>query len=196
MTAARKMGVPVVSYDRLILDSDANAYVSFDNIKVGEMQAGSLVKLKPKGNYVKMGSAPTDYNAKLLRIGQDHILDPLVKKGDIKIVGDQWSNDWLAVNALKNMENILTRTKNKVDAVVDSYDGTAGGCIQALAEQNWRARSGVGTGRGTGGLPAHRGRHPDHDGLQARAFPGGQSSGDRGEAGQGRSAHGKARHYQ
>jgi D-xylose transport system substrate-binding protein len=136
VTAARKMGVPVVSYDRLILDSDVNAYVSFDNIKVGELQAGFLVKLKPKGNYVKMGGAPTDYNAKLLRIGQDKILDPLVRKGDIKIVGDQWSNDWLAVNALKNMENILTQNKNKVDAVVDSYDGTAGGCIQALAEQN------------------------------------------------------------
>jgi D-xylose transport system substrate-binding protein len=51
-------------------------------------------------------------------------------------VGDQWSNDWLAVNALKNMENILTRNNNRVDAVLDSYDGTAGGSIQALAEQN------------------------------------------------------------
>lgn len=133
--SAHKMGVPVVSYDRLILDSDVDAYVSFDNIKVGEMQAATLVKLKPKGNYVLMGGAPTDYNAILLRKGQRNILDPLVKKGDIKIVGDQWSNDWLAVNALKNMENILTRTNNQVDAVVDSYDGTAGGSIQALAEQ-------------------------------------------------------------
>ncbi len=133
--SAHKMGVPVLSYDRLILDSDVDAYVSFDNVKVGELQASTLVKLKPKGNYVLMGGAPTDYNAILLRKGQRNILDPLVKKGDIKIVGDQWSNDWLAVNALKNMENILTRTNNKVDAVVDSYDGTAGGSIQALAEQ-------------------------------------------------------------
>ncbi len=133
--AAHKMGVPVLSYDRLILDSDVDAYVSFDNIKVGELMAQTLVNLKPKGNYVLMGGAPTDYNAILLRKGQRMILDPLVAKGDIKIVGDQWSNDWLAVNALKNMENILTKNDNKVDAVVDSYDGTAGGSIQALAEQ-------------------------------------------------------------
>lgn len=133
--AAHKMGVPVVSYDRLILDSDVDAYVSFDNIKVGELMASTLVKLKPKGNYVLMGGAPTDYNAILLRKGQRMVLDPLVAKGDIKIVGDQWSNDWLAVNALKNMENILTKNNNKVDAVVDSYDGTAGGSIQALTEQ-------------------------------------------------------------
>jgi len=133
--AAHKMNVPVLSYDRLILDSDVDAYVSFDNIKVGELMAQTLVNLKPKGNYVLMGGAPTDYNAILLRKGQRMILDPLVAKGDIKIVGDQWSNDWLAVNALKNMENILTMNDNKVDAVVDSYDGTAGGSIQALAEQ-------------------------------------------------------------
>jgi D-xylose transport system substrate-binding protein len=133
--AAHKMGVPVLSYDRLILDSDVDAYVSFNNVRVGEMMASTLVKLKPKGNYVLMGGAPTDYNAILVRKGQRNILDPLVAKGDIKIVGDQWSNDWLAVNALKNMENILTRTNNQVDAVVDSYDGTAGGSIQALAEQ-------------------------------------------------------------
>ncbi len=133
--AAHKAGVPVLAYDRLVLDSDVDAYVSFDNIKVGEMQAGELVKRKPKGNYVLMGGAPTDYNAILFRKGQRLVLDPLAAKGDIKIVGDQWSNDWLAVNALKNMENILTRTNNQVDAVVDSYDGTAGGSIQALAAQ-------------------------------------------------------------
>jgi D-xylose transport system substrate-binding protein len=133
--SSHKMGVPVLSYDRLILDSDVDAYVSFDNIKVGEMQASTLVKLKPTGNYVLMGGAPTDYNAILFRKGQMNVLDPLVKKGDIKIVGDQWADDWLAVNALKKMENILTKNDNKVDAVVDSYDGTAGGDIQALTEQ-------------------------------------------------------------
>jgi len=133
--AAHKMGVPILSYDRLILDSDVDAYVSFDNIKVGEMQASSLVQLKPKGNYILMGGAPTDYNAILFRKGQMNVLDPLIKKGDIKIVGDQWADDWLAINALKKTENILTKNNNKVDAIVDSYDGTAGGDIQALAEQ-------------------------------------------------------------
>lgn len=133
--AAHKMGVPVLSYDRLILDSDVDAYVSFDNIKVGELQASTLVKLRPKGNYVLMGGAPTDYNAILFRKGQRIVLDPFIKKGDIKIVGDQWADDWLPVNALKKMENILTKNNNQVDAVVDSYDGTAGGDIQALSEQ-------------------------------------------------------------
>jgi len=64
-----------------------------------------------------------------------NIVQPLVDKGDIKIVSDQWAKDWQAVEALKIMENALTRTGNKVDAVVASNDGVAGGAIQALGEQ-------------------------------------------------------------
>jgi D-xylose transport system substrate-binding protein len=130
--AAHKVGVPVLAYDRLITNCDLDMYVSFDNVKVGELQAGYLAQRRPKGNYVLMGGAPTDHNALLVREGQVKVLKPYIDRGDIKIVGDQWSNDWLAINALKNMENILTRTRNQVDAVVDSYDGTAGGSIQAL----------------------------------------------------------------
>jgi D-xylose transport system substrate-binding protein len=89
----------------------------------------------PKGNYVLIGGAPSDNNALLLREGQMKPLKPLVEKGDIKIVSDQFAKDWQAIEALKIMENALTRAANKVDAVVVSNDGTAGGAIQALAEQ-------------------------------------------------------------
>ena len=85
---------------------------------VGELQAEYLVKRKPTGNYVLIGGAPTDNNALLFRKGQMKVLQPLVDKGDIKIVSDQWAKDWQAVEALKIMENALTRTNNKVDAVV------------------------------------------------------------------------------
>jgi D-xylose transport system substrate-binding protein len=134
--SAHKLGVPVIAYDRLIMDSDLDLYISFDNVKVGEYQAQYLVQRKPKGNYVLIGGAPTDNNAKLFRQGQMNILSPLLKSGDIKIVTDQWADDWLPVKALQIMENALTQNHNQVDAVVVSNDGTAGGAIQALAEQN------------------------------------------------------------
>lgn len=133
--SAHKAGVPVIAYDRLIMDSDLDLYISFDNVKVGELQADYLVKRRPKGNYVLIGGAPTDNNAKLFRQGQMNVLKPYVKRGDIKVVADQWANDWLPVEALKHMENALTKNKNQVDAVVASNDGTAGGAIQALNEQ-------------------------------------------------------------
>ena len=133
--SAHKSGVPVIAYDRLITDCDLDLYVSFDNVRVGELQGEYISKRVPKGNYVLIGGAPTDNNAKLFRQGQMNILKPLIDKGDIKVVADQWANDWLPVEALKIMENALTINKNKVDAVVVSNDGTAGGAIQALAEQ-------------------------------------------------------------
>lgn len=133
--AAHKVGVPVIAYDRLIRDCDLDLYVTFDPEKVGEEQADYAVKHKPKGNYVLIGGAPTDNNAVLVRQGQMKILQPYIDRGDIKIVADQWATDWQPVEALKIMENALTKNNNKVDAVVVSNDGTAGGVVQALNEQ-------------------------------------------------------------
>jgi D-xylose transport system substrate-binding protein len=133
---ARKAGIKVVSYDRLILGADVDAYISFDNEKVGEMQARGVYDARPKGNYFLLGGAPTDNNAKMLREGQLKILQPAIDNGNIKIVGQQWVPEWSASTALRIMEDALTENNNKIDAVVASNDGTAGGAIQALAAQH------------------------------------------------------------
>jgi D-xylose transport system substrate-binding protein len=132
---AKKANIKVLSYDRLILNADIDAYISFDNAKVGEMQAEGVVQVKPKGNYYLLGGAPTDNNAKILREGQMKVLQPLIDKGDIKIVGKQWVKDWSPSEAMSIIENALTANNNKIDAIVASNDGTAGGAIQALTSQ-------------------------------------------------------------
>ncbi|NNM53566.1 MAG: substrate-binding domain-containing protein [Spirochaetales bacterium] len=132
--AAQK--VPVISYDRLILDTPNIAlYVSFDNVKVGEMQGEWLTKAVPKGNYLIMSGDPGDNNAKLFKQGAMNVIEPLVKKGDIKIVGDQAVANWLPSNALTIVEQALTANKNKINAILAPNDGTAGGAIQALNAQ-------------------------------------------------------------
>ncbi|MGF6274850.1 D-xylose transport system substrate-binding protein [Massilia sp. UYP11] len=132
---AKKAKIKVLSYDRLILNADIDAYISFDNKAVGELQAQSIVAIKPKGNYYLLGGAPTDNNAKILREGQMKVLQPLIDKGDIKVVGRQWVKDWSPSEAMSIVENALTANGNKIDAVVASNDATAGGAIQALAAQ-------------------------------------------------------------
>src|SRR6516225_5898375 len=132
---AKKAGIKVVSYDRLILDADIDAYISFDNEKVGELQAKGVYDAQPKGNYFLLGGAPTDNNAKMLREGQLKVLKPAIDRGDIKVVGQQWVPEWSASTALRIMEDALTANNNKIDAVVASNDGTAGGAIQALSAQ-------------------------------------------------------------
>jgi D-xylose transport system substrate-binding protein len=112
-----------------------DAEVTFDNVGVGAMQAEGVIKVKPKGNYYLLGGDANNNNSHLLRDGQLKALKPYVDRGDIKILGDQWIKDWSPVEALSVTENILTANKNKVDAIVASNDGLAGGAIQALTGQ-------------------------------------------------------------
>ncbi|WNN44369.1 D-xylose ABC transporter substrate-binding protein [Winslowiella toletana] len=135
ITEAKREGIKVLAYDRMINNADIDFYISFDNEKVGEMQAKSLTERVPQGNYFLMGGSPVDNNARLFRDGQMKVLKPLIDSGKIKVVGDQWVDAWLPENALKIMENALTANSNKIDAVVASNDATAGGAIQALSAQ-------------------------------------------------------------
>jgi D-xylose transport system substrate-binding protein len=127
-----KKGVKVIAYDRLIKSAKIAAYVSFDNVDVGRNQAKGVLAVKDSGNFVLLGGSPTDNNAHLFRAGQMEVLNPLIKAGKIKIVADQWVENWDPANAKKLMENILTATGKKFDAVVASNDGTALGALEAM----------------------------------------------------------------
>jgi D-xylose transport system substrate-binding protein len=129
---AHRQGVPVISYDRLIKNSDVDLYVSHQVVKIGEMQGKYAVDHVPKGNYVLIGGAQTDNNAILLRQGQMKPLKPAIDRGDIKIVADQYARDWLASEAHRITEDALTKSGNDIQAIVASNDGTAGGAISAL----------------------------------------------------------------
>lgn len=131
--------IPVIAYDRLILNSNIAYYLTFDNVKVGEVQATYAVERLPKdrpARIVRIYGAPTDNNAKLFKQGQDNVILPLVKAGKIEVVHEDWAKDWKPEEAKKIMNAALTRAgKDKpIDAVVVSNDGTAGGAIQALLE--------------------------------------------------------------
>jgi D-xylose transport system substrate-binding protein len=130
--AAHRQKVPVISYDRLIKNSDVDLYVSHQVEKIGEMQAEYALKRIPKGNYVLIGGAPTDNNALLLRKGQMNVLKPAIDRGDIKVISDQFAKEWRADEALRITEDALTKTGNDIQAIVASNDGTAGGAISAL----------------------------------------------------------------
>ena len=132
LAKAKQRNIPVIAYDRLI-EQPGVYYITFDNKEVGRMQARAVFSMKPRGNYVMIKGSPTDPNADFLREGQQEVLDGAIKSGAIKIVGEEYTEGWKPEVAQKNMEQILTRNGNKVDAVVASNDGTAGGVVAALS---------------------------------------------------------------
>jgi D-xylose transport system substrate-binding protein len=127
-------GIPVIGYDRLIENTSA-FYITFDNKEVGRMQARAVFAVKPAGNYAFIKGSSADPNADLLFAGQTEVLKDAIGAGTIKNAGEAYTDGWLPANAQKNMEQILTKNNNKIDAVVASNDGTAGGAIAALSAQ-------------------------------------------------------------
>ncbi|RLL48395.1 D-xylose ABC transporter substrate-binding protein [Oceanobacillus piezotolerans] len=140
---AHSAGIKVLSYDRLVRNSEIDFYISYDNEMVGEFQANVITEIVPKGKYVYIGGAETDYNAHLIKKGVFNVLHPLIEQGDITIVYDQWSKDWLPENAYASMEEALKANKNDIDAVIAANDATAGKAIQALAEQGLEGKVAV-----------------------------------------------------
>ncbi len=130
---AQQAGIKVISYDRLVKNANIDLYISFDNEMVGEMQATALTQLVPKGKYVYIGGAATDNNAHLFRKGVYNVLKPLIDRGDITVVYDQWTTDWMPAHAFENMQAALQANHYEVDAVIAANDATAGGVIEALA---------------------------------------------------------------
>ena len=127
-------GIPVIGYDRLIENPKA-FYITFDNKEVGRLQAQAVVKAVPKGNYVIIKGNSADPNADFLRSGMEEIIGDAVKSGDIKIVGESYTDNWDPANAQKEMEQFLTKNNNDVQAVLAENDGMAGGVVAALTAQ-------------------------------------------------------------
>jgi putative multiple sugar transport system substrate-binding protein len=151
LKTAKDSDIPVISYDRLIRDTDAvDYYTTFDNEKVGVLQATSLVNgLKARGkapyNVELFAGSPDDNNATFFWNGAMKVLQPMIDSGDIKVVSGQTKFDqaailrWDPATAQKRMEDILTKsyTQETVDGVLSPYDGLSLGIIAALKSNGY-----------------------------------------------------------
>jgi D-xylose transport system substrate-binding protein len=134
--AAKSASIKVLSYDRLVQNSDVDLYVSFDRVDIGRMQAEYLIKHAPKGNYVLIAGSPNDEGAKTLHDAQMKVLQPYIDRGDIKVIADGYTKDWLPSDAYLFMLKAIDSAHGNIAAVLASNDGLAGGAIQALREHN------------------------------------------------------------
>ena len=134
--AAIDQGVPVIAYDRLIESPDA-LYVSFDNVRVGEMQAEAVLEVVSEGNFVIIKGNGADANSDFLRQGYTNVGIPDVGENSdtITIVGETYTDNWDPALAQTHMEQFLTENNNEVDAVLSENDGMAGGVVAALEAQ-------------------------------------------------------------
>lgn len=139
--------IPVISYDRLIMNSPyVDYYATFDNFKVGVLQAGYIetaLGLKDgKGpfNIELFAGSPDDNNAKFFFDGAMSVLQPYITSGKLVVKSGQTAYAqvgtlrWDGATAQARMDNILSKnyTTAKVDAVLSPYDGISIGIISSL----------------------------------------------------------------
>src|SRR5258708_20568193 len=125
-------GIPLASYDDVIMNASHAAFIGRDPKEGGIAAATAVVAAIPKGNYALIGGDPGQTASTKMQEGYRQVLEPLVKKGDIKIVLDQFTHKWKTEPAQAHAENTLTRNANKVNAFLVSYDGMSLGVLQAV----------------------------------------------------------------
>ena len=131
---AKQSKVPVISYDRLVTNAPVDYYISFDNVKVGQLQAQALTsKLKtdgkPTGPITMVNGAPTDNNAKLFKQGATGVFN----KSGVKIAKSYDTPDWSPDKAQTEMQQAITALGNNgFNGAYAANDGTAGGVIAAM----------------------------------------------------------------
>ncbi|MCL2034395.1 MAG: sugar-binding protein [Oscillospiraceae bacterium] len=148
LTAAAQDGVKVISYDRLLVDTDAiSYYATFDNEGVGKLQAESLVdglkKLRGDGPYnVELfAGSPDDTNSFFFFNGAMSVLQPLIDSGEVVVVSGQATQEevgtlrWDGAVAQARMDAILAANYSDgkpLHGVLSPYDGLSRGIISAL----------------------------------------------------------------
>ena len=134
---AHEAAIPVIAYDRLILGCDLDLYVTCDNVRVGELQAGYIAdRFKgKKARIVRIIGPKSDNNAALFKIGQDHVLQPLIDRGELTIVHEDYDDGWRADVAKRIVTAAITQAGRNIDAVLSPGDFTSGAVVQALSEE-------------------------------------------------------------
>jgi D-xylose transport system substrate-binding protein len=130
---AHAKDVKVISYDRLIKNCKLDYYVSTDNVEIGRLQAEYLTTIQPVGSYALIGGAMTDNNSQFLYLGQMNVLQPLVEKGDVKIVYNVFTDRWEEEEGYNHIKNLLNE-KKEFNAVLAGNDAIAYGVVRALRE--------------------------------------------------------------
>jgi len=129
---AKRANVPVLSYDRLIDSNDIAVYISYNNEKVGELQAQYALTKIQQGKFLLLNGPVTDNNAILFRNGQLKVLKKSIDEGKIKLVGDLVMPDWGEIGALMKVDEFLSTSKEMPDAIIAANDALASGAIEAF----------------------------------------------------------------
>jgi ABC-type xylose transport system substrate-binding protein len=167
LALAAQHKVPVIGYENVPINGPMYAQVEFNPLEAGQLQGKYFASQVTSG---ALGATPVTlarlygnegdvYNTQMLK-GQNQYLDPLISSGKVKVVCESYTPNWAESAAVTEMQQCLSRTGNKVRAVLGFYDGITQGAITAIENAKLTA------GAGTGAIAVYGGQNPTTAGLQ------------------------------
>lgn len=131
---AKRQGIKIIAYDRLVQKGDVDLYMSFDNVKVGQLMGASILEKAPSGNYVIVNGSPKDNNAYMFNEGYMSVLQPAIDAGEIKVLANIWADDWRELVAYDLISELID-SGAEIDAIIGANDDLAEGAIRSLLER-------------------------------------------------------------
>lgn len=151
LAAAARAKVPVVLYDHDAVGGKADAHVVFDSLSVGQAQGKRAAELinqlnKTPVKVARIKGNQGEYGTSQYEAGQNQYLKPLIEAGKVKVVCEQYTENWDPVKAQSFAEDCLTRNRGDVDVFLGMNDGTTGGSVAALISQGYKPGQKIVTG--------------------------------------------------
>lgn len=129
---AKSRNVPILIYDRLVLDERVDAFVSYNSEKVGAMQASYMLEKVPQGKYMLINGPETDFNAQLFYKGQMKILGSLIEEGQIELLADKKFPNWSQLACFDFFREYFTQNLDTPNVIISANDALASSIIDAL----------------------------------------------------------------
>jgi D-xylose ABC transporter substrate-binding protein len=133
VSVAHNSQVPVIAYDRLIMNCDLDYYISFNSIQVGQFMAEYVTKMKPEGTYVFLNGPESDHNSVLINEGVMKVLKPYIDEGKIDLAYSKYLSEWIELDAYLTLEEYFEYTRD-VDVIITGGDILARGVLMSLDE--------------------------------------------------------------
>lgn len=127
-------GIPVIAYNRLIPNSDLDMFIAGNNVTLGEAMAGFVTKLVPRGNYMLFGGDKFDRNAIELQAAIDSVLEPMIARGDIKVLYKTFTENWDGRNAAFELRQFMQNSEEHPDVIISCFDGMSHEMIEVLKD--------------------------------------------------------------
>ncbi|MDA3818480.1 MAG: substrate-binding domain-containing protein [Prolixibacteraceae bacterium] len=133
---AHDANIQVVGYDRLIMNSDLDYYISYEYEKIGRMLAEYAHDKVPRGNYVMLWGDAADNNARLMSEGQNKYLQEFENRGEVNVIYRTYVDGWLERNARFQLQKVIDYSDKNIDVILANNDNIALEALSVIDDNN------------------------------------------------------------